>query len=169
METYKPWDFCRSINCNSMIRSEEMRKELICPNCKAYQMHDYLREKGSIIEEDSKLPKQIEWLKSEVNRLQVALDATIAEKERCRELAVEYSMKADGYKASLEMCQNLKLAREFEELLQTTSIPVAVENLQNLIITLATYKRALELACQCAIDPEEVMKMWLSQAKEVAK
>ncbi len=133
MEPYKPWDFCRSINCNSMIRPEEQRKTLTCPNCKAYQMHDYLREKGSIIEEDSKLPKQIEWLKSEVNRLQVALDATIAEKERCRNLAVDWALKSDGFEMALRRCENMKLAHEFENLLQTTSIPVAVEKLKELL------------------------------------
>ena len=60
MKTYNPWDFCRSINCNSMIRTEEQRKVLTCPNCKAYQMHDYLREHGQIIEEDSPLLKELE-------------------------------------------------------------------------------------------------------------
>ena len=132
METYKPWDFCRSINCNALIRTEPQREQL-CKDCKAYQMHDYLREKGSIIEEDSKLPKQIEWLKSEVNRLQVALDATIAEKERCRNLAVDWALKSDGFEMALRRCENMKLAHEFENLLQTTSIPVAVENVKELI------------------------------------
>ena len=103
MKAYNPWDFCRSINCNSMIRPEEQRKTLTCPNCKAYQMHDYLREKGSIIEEDSKLPKQIEWLKSEVNRLHVALDATIAEREKVklRWIPVEERLPEKGNKLYL--------------------------------------------------------------------
>jgi len=63
-----------------MIRPEEQRKVLTCPNCKAYQMHDYLRGHGQIAEEGSYLT----GLESEVNRLQVALDATISEKERMK-------------------------------------------------------------------------------------
>ena len=73
-------------------------------------------------------------LKAELNRLQVALEATIAEKERCRLLAVDYALKSDEYKMRLEMCENMKLAHEFEDLLQTTSIPVAVERLKELIV-----------------------------------
>lgn len=74
-----------------------------------------------------------EQVKEERNRLVNELADMTAEKERCRLLAVDWSLKADGYKASLEMCENMKLAHEFEELLQTTSIPVAVEKVKGLI------------------------------------
>ena len=63
MEPYKPWDFCRSINCNSMIRPEEQRKVLTCPNCKAYQMHDYLRGHEQIIEEGNPPLTELEQYK----------------------------------------------------------------------------------------------------------
>jgi len=46
-----------------MIRTEEMRKELICPNCRAYQMHDYLREHGQIIEDGNPLLMELEQYK----------------------------------------------------------------------------------------------------------
>ena len=72
-------------------------------------------------------------LEDELNRLQVTLEATIAEKERCRKLAVEHSVNAAGLEQKLSMCENMKLAHEFEELLQTTSIPVAVEKLKGLM------------------------------------
>jgi len=88
-------------------------------------------------------------LESEVNRLQVALQATVEEKERCRKLAVDWSLKADVYKASLEMCENMKLAREFEELLQTTSIPVAVEKVRGMMAVVAAVKSV------CAGCPNE--------------
>ena len=75
----------------------------------------------------------VEQMESEINRLQVALDATIAEKERCRNLAVDWALKSDGFEMALRRCENMKLAHEFENLLQTTSIPVAVENVKELI------------------------------------
>lgn len=129
MQPYKSWDFCKSIDCGAMIRTEEMRKGLICPTCKAYQMHTYLQEHGQITEEGSYLTN----LESEINRLSVALDATIEEKERCRKLAVDWALKSDGYQMALERCENMKLAHEFEELLGTTSIPVAVEKVRGLM------------------------------------
>jgi len=72
-------------------------------------------------------------LEREYTEVQKALIAMTAEKERCRQLAVEWSLKADGYRISFERCENMKLAREFEDLLQTTSIPVAVEKVKELI------------------------------------
>jgi len=116
----------------------------LCKDCRAFQMHTYLQEHGQIAEEGSYLT----GLESEVNRLQVALQATVEEKERCRKLAVEYALKADGYQTALERCENMKLAREFEELLQTTSIPVAVDKVKATFAELEQYKRALELACR---------------------
>ena len=134
MKTYNPWDFCRSIDCIRLVRTEDQRKQM-CKDCRAYQMHDYLREYGLILEEDSVLSAKIEQLEND-------FIAMTAEKERCRKLAVDYSLMADSYKARLERCENMKLAYEFEELLGTTSIPVAVEKLKELLLK----QKALELA-----------------------
>ena len=90
------------------------------------------------------LEKECADIQAELSRLQVALEATIAEKERCRLLAVDYALKADSYKASLELCENMKLAREFEELLQTTSIPVAVERVRRLMVLKKTVEALIK-------------------------
>ena len=94
MTPYQSWDFCRAIDCTFMVRTEEQRKTL-CRDCKAYQMHQYLKEHGQIVEEGSELFGNSERLKAELNRLQVALEATIKEKDRfkiafdiaCQEIA----------------------------------------------------------------------------------
>jgi len=83
-------------------------------------------------------------LEKEYAELRQELADMTAEKERCRLLAVDWSLKADGYKASLEMCQNMKLAHEFEDLLQTTSIPIAVEKVRGMIEVM---EAAEELRC----------------------
>lgn len=61
MRIYQPWDFCRSINCTVMVRTEEQRRQL-CKDCKAYQMHDYLQKQGLILDEKSGLKEQTEQL-----------------------------------------------------------------------------------------------------------
>ena len=68
MNSYKPWDFCRSINCNALIRTEQQREQL-CKSCKAYQMHGYLREHGQIVEEGSPLLKELEQLRKTLEYL----------------------------------------------------------------------------------------------------
>ena len=133
----------------------------------------------------------IKDLEAENNRLQAALQATIAEKERVRQLAVDYSCQVDGLRMDLQMCENMKLAREFEDILGTTSIPVAVERLKamtdayiregeaekvaaELEAELAIHEKALELACAKLLretakyhftTPADV-ESWLTIAKE---
>ena len=140
LKLYKPWDFCKSINCNSMVRTEEQRKVLTCPSCKAYQMHDYLRAHSQILEEDSALSAKIEQLENDFITM-------TAEKERCRKLAVDYALKSDSFEMRLNQCENMKLAHEFEDLLQTTSIPVAVEKVKGLMAELEEYKQAYKALC----------------------
>jgi len=77
------------------------------------------------------------WCAICADRALAEFKGLMEEKERVRQLAVEYSLLADGYKQSLEFCKNMKLAKEFEELLETTSIPVAVEKLKGLVTQLA--------------------------------
>ena len=72
-------------------------------------------------------------LEKEYAELKQELADMTAEKERCRKLAVDWSLKSDGFEARLNQCENMKLAHEFEELLQTTSIPVAVEKVKGLM------------------------------------
>lgn len=91
-------------------------------------------------------------LKAELNRLQVALEATIAEKERCRNLAVDYALKSDEYKIRFERCENMKLAREFEDLLQTTSIPVAVKKVRSLLAIQDTVEELILFNEQVGLD-----------------
>lgn len=87
-------------------------------------------------------------LEREYTELQQSLIDMTAEKERCRKLAVENALKTDGYKASLEMCENMKLAHEFEELLQTTSIPIAVNKLKEIKRQLAEAEELMKWFCR---------------------
>lgn len=147
MTPYQSWSFCEAINCHAM-KHLSARVEMFCQNCKAYQMHTYLKEHGQILEEGSGIMKafesltpggsefhndpdkciqfardrmngvkRIKDLEVELARLQVALDATIAEKEK--------------------------------------------------------YKRALKTACEINSDmfatPEEAMNYCIGQAKEASK
>jgi hypothetical protein len=83
-----------------------------------------------------------------------------AEKERCRLLAVDYALKSDDYKMRLEMCENMKLAREFEDLLQTTSIPVAVEKVRGLMAINAQIDSLLDnwQAWSTCVAPDEMIQ-----------
>ena len=73
MEAYKPWNFCKAIDCPALmaypidcsqqiglpfIDWDKERKTLYCNGCKAYKMHQYLKEHGQIIEEGSELAAQ---------------------------------------------------------------------------------------------------------------
>jgi len=78
--------------------------------------------------------------------LKADLTIMTEEKERCRKLAVDWALKADGYRIALERCENMKLAREFEELLQTTSIPIAVEKVRSLQVENAKLRGTLKKA-----------------------
>jgi len=60
MQAYKPWDFCKSLQCYSHQLDPEYCKKV---GCKAYQMHDYLREHGQIIEEGNPLLAELEQLR----------------------------------------------------------------------------------------------------------
>jgi hypothetical protein len=95
------------------------------------------------------LERECAELEAENARLSVALQATFAEKERIRQLAVDYSCEADGLRMDLEMHQNMKLAREFESLLGTTSIPVAVKKIKALIEIVEAAKSLLVLCVNC--------------------
>jgi nicotinamide riboside kinase len=57
---YKPWDFCRA-NCNKveLWPNKRDRKILFCYRCKAYQFHQYLRQHGQILEDESELAEKI--------------------------------------------------------------------------------------------------------------
>jgi hypothetical protein len=105
MEAYKPWDFCKSIDCLAMRRSEavnqgeEARKQA-CNDCKAYQMHQYLKEHGQILEEGSALEAQLAEAQTELNRL-----------VRARESLVEL-LNQDLIKDGLKYRRALELACE---------------------------------------------------------
>ncbi len=60
MKPYKPWSFCQSINCDALIRPEELRKQTVCCECTAYKMHQYLIDNGQILEEGSELKAKID-------------------------------------------------------------------------------------------------------------
>ena len=60
MKVYEPWDYCRSINCNALVRPKELRKQTVCVNCEAYKMHQYLKENNQILETGSELAKVVE-------------------------------------------------------------------------------------------------------------
>jgi spore coat polysaccharide biosynthesis protein SpsF (cytidylyltransferase family) len=106
------------------------------------------------------LIERIQHLDNELTRLHVALEDMEAEKERCRKLAVENALKADGYRHSLELCENMKLAHEFEDLLQTTSIPVAVEKVRGLIAINAQIDSLLDnwQAWSTCVAPDEMIQ-----------
>lgn len=58
MKLYESWEFCESINCRAMKRLAG-RTEMFCMDCKAYQMHQYLRDNGQILEAGSELAKVV--------------------------------------------------------------------------------------------------------------
>jgi len=101
-----------------MIRPEEMRKELICPNCKAYQMHDYLSEHGQIVEEGNPLLMELEQLKQRVERYEQPnlkcgkghinnLPLSLWDCPMCTE---EKRAELEQYKRALELaCDNLEI------------------------------------------------------------
>ena len=62
MKLYKPWDFCKSIDCDALgvIFKDEKMKKRYCYRCYAYRMHQYLKEHGQILEEGSELAKRLE-------------------------------------------------------------------------------------------------------------
>ena len=64
MKPYESWDFCKSINCNALIRPKELRKQTICTECTAYKMHQYLKENGQILEKGSELLQELEALRA---------------------------------------------------------------------------------------------------------
>jgi len=55
---YKPWEFCKSIDCSAPFRIGLAD----CRDCKAYQIHQYLREHGQILEEGSMLLAELHRL-----------------------------------------------------------------------------------------------------------
>ena len=67
-------------------------------------------------------------------------------------LAVDYALKADSFESALKRCENMKLAREFEDLLQTTSIPVAVEKVRELLAIKEVAKELVLFDDQVGLD-----------------
>lgn len=80
------------------------------------------------------------------------------EKERCRKLAVEYALQSDEYKIKLERCENMKLAREFESLLQTTSIPVAVDRVKKMQAVVDAARSIKNSECHNCGGPTKYIK-----------
>ena len=62
MKPYKPWDFCKSIDCDalSVVHKDERMKKVYCHKCYAYQFHQYLRDHDQILEEGSSLARVIQ-------------------------------------------------------------------------------------------------------------
>lgn len=54
MNAYKSGDYCQAIDCK--VAKNRMRAN-VCPTCEAYQFHTFLRERGQILEQGSKLAK----------------------------------------------------------------------------------------------------------------
>ena len=71
MEPYKPWDFCNDIHCRSLAYPgpEEDRRTFFCEDCKAYKMHQYLKDNGQILEEGNPLLEELERLQAENEQL----------------------------------------------------------------------------------------------------
>ena len=99
---------------------------------------------------NSELEVRYDHLRNEYTKLLGKLELMTEEKERCRKLAIDYSLKADGYKMDLEMCQNMRLAKEFakeldpEDLHDTEHIAVALELLRGIKAENAKLREALE-------------------------
>lgn len=56
METYESWDFCKYHVCDALrLSDKDKRKRAYCETCRAYQMHQYLKDHGQILEEGSEL------------------------------------------------------------------------------------------------------------------
>lgn len=85
MKVYKPWDFCKSIDCDVLNINKETQADS-CLRCKAYQMHQYLREHGQILEEGSALQSQLAEAQASVTQLGIAL---VQERERFAEAQAE--------------------------------------------------------------------------------
>lgn len=54
---YKSWEFCEYIKCYAMSFGKSFRVKAICSRCPAYQMHQYLKEHGQMLEEGSELER----------------------------------------------------------------------------------------------------------------
>jgi len=72
METYKPWDFCSDIQCKSLSYPgpAEDRITFFCEDCKAFKMHQYLKDMEQINEEGSPILSELERLRGENEQLQ---------------------------------------------------------------------------------------------------
>lgn len=64
MQAYKSWEFCESIGCYALELSKENRLWGHCCYCKAYQFHEYLQERGLIV--DEKLAEELYLLRERV-------------------------------------------------------------------------------------------------------
>lgn len=59
---YERWEFCKA-HCETYKKFPNKRERYKrCSVCKAYQMHQYLREQGLILEEGSELVEKISRL-----------------------------------------------------------------------------------------------------------
>jgi hypothetical protein len=51
IKPYKSWDYCKSVNCRIYVQISQERRKEFCVACHAYQMHQYLKNNGQIIDE----------------------------------------------------------------------------------------------------------------------
>jgi len=72
IKPYKPWDFCKSVNCYQLekIKHDERCKQHCQNNCYAYKMHQYLKGNNQIYEEGSALACDYAALQEKVERLE---------------------------------------------------------------------------------------------------
>lgn len=84
MRQYEPWKFCKTKKCMWFHRQDEIKVQLLCAECPAFQFHQYLRENNQILEADSKLAK------------------VVAEAERLREENEKLKARLANYESGLE-------------------------------------------------------------------
>ena len=164
METYKPWDFCKSIDCLAIKRSEEVNqseeaRKQSCMSCKAYKMHQYLREHGQILEEESVLAAQFAGAKADnevLSDLIIDLQSQLAEAqadnaalvEACQEIMSitdQYILRACGAAGGMKKLDAYEVSNKLMEIQSKAGPPLADPHPGDPIRKeLEQYKRALE-------------------------
>jgi hypothetical protein len=66
MQAYKTLDFCKSIDCDLLETAISSTKKGFCSLCRAYKMHQYLRDHNQILEEGYYLSARIGRLETEL-------------------------------------------------------------------------------------------------------
>ncbi len=82
MKPYEPWEFCKAIDCPAfpgIIFGCEDTKKIFCRKCHAYQMHQYLKDHGQILEEGSGLIARVREAEAELATHKRALTFFIAD------------------------------------------------------------------------------------------